>query len=88
MTRSVLNDVQCATVAPFCLGTSFDPGQTGRDPRLFVEAVLWGEGMNATGPKECPNAHRGAVARVARCVWQVELCLQTVPPMRQSGCIL
>ena len=41
MTRRVLNDVQWAAVAPYCLGKSSDPGQTGRDPRLFVEAVLW-----------------------------------------------
>ena len=25
---------------PHCLGKASDPGQTGRDPRLFVEAVL------------------------------------------------
>ena len=41
MTRRVLNDVQWASVAPYCLGKSSDPGQTGRDPRLFVAAVLW-----------------------------------------------
>ena len=41
MTSRVLNDVQWATVEPYCLGKSSDPGQTGRDPRLFVEAVLW-----------------------------------------------
>ena len=41
MTRRVLNDVQWAAVEPYCLGKSSDPGQTGRDPRLFVEAVLW-----------------------------------------------
>lgn len=41
MTRRALNDVQWATVEPYCLGKSSDPGQTGRDPRLFVEAVLW-----------------------------------------------
>ena len=41
MTRRVLNDVQWATVEPYCLGKSSDPGQTGRDPRLFLEAVLW-----------------------------------------------
>ena len=41
MTRRVLNDVQWATVEAYCLGKLSDPGQTGRDPRLFVEAVLW-----------------------------------------------
>ncbi len=26
---------------PFCLGKPADPGRTGGDARLFVEAVLW-----------------------------------------------
>ena len=26
-------------IEPHCLGKASDPGQTGRDPRLFVEAV-------------------------------------------------
>lgn len=41
MTRRVLNDAQWAFIAPFCLGKKNDPGQTGRDPRRFIEAVLW-----------------------------------------------
>ena len=28
-------------IEPHCLGKASDPGQTGRDPRLFVEAVPW-----------------------------------------------
>lgn len=41
MTRHVLTDVQWAIIEPFCLGTTTDPGQTGRDPRLVMESVLW-----------------------------------------------
>lgn len=41
MTRYVLTDAQWAIIEPFCLGKQTDPGQTGRDPRLFMEAVLW-----------------------------------------------
>ncbi len=41
MTRRVLNDAQWAIIEPFTLGKKSDPGQTGRDPRLFMEAVLW-----------------------------------------------
>lgn len=41
MTRRVLTDAQWAIIEPFCLGKARDPGQTGRDPRLFMEAVLW-----------------------------------------------
>ena len=41
MTRFVLTDAQWAIIEPYCLGKATDPGQTGRDPRLFMEAVLW-----------------------------------------------
>ena len=41
MTRFVLTDAQWTIIEPFCLGKPSDPGQTGRDPRLFFEAVLW-----------------------------------------------
>ncbi len=41
MTRRVLNDAHWAIIEPFCLGKKSDPGQTGRDARLFLEAVLW-----------------------------------------------
>ena len=41
MTRLVLNDAQWATIEPYCLGKPTDPGRTGGDPRVFVEAVLW-----------------------------------------------
>ena len=41
MTRRVLTDAQWIIIEPFCLGKSTDPGQTGRDSRLFLEAVLW-----------------------------------------------
>jgi len=39
--RFVLTDAQWALIEPHCLGKPSGPGQTGRDPRLFVEAVLW-----------------------------------------------
>jgi len=41
LTRRVLSDAQWAIIEPFSLGKKSDPGQTGRDPRLFMEAVLW-----------------------------------------------
>jgi len=41
LTRRVLSDAQWEIIEPFCLGKKSDPGQTGRDPRLFMEAVLW-----------------------------------------------
>jgi transposase len=41
LTRRVLTNAQWAIIEPYCLGKITDPGQTGRNPRLFVEAVLW-----------------------------------------------
>tara|TARA_B100000508_G_C11452982_1_gene275137 strand:+ start:39 stop:461 length:423 start_codon:yes stop_codon:yes gene_type:complete len=41
MIRMVLTDAQWAKMEPHCLGKVSDPGRSGMDNRLFVEAVLW-----------------------------------------------
>ena len=41
MERFVLSDAQWAKIEPHCLGKVGDPGRSGTDNRLFVEAVLW-----------------------------------------------
>jgi transposase len=41
MDRLVLTDAQWAKMEPLCLGKRGDPGRSGTDNRLFVEAVLW-----------------------------------------------
>src|SRR3546814_1229129 len=41
MERFGLTDGQWAKMEPNCLGKPTDPGRSGRDNRLFVEAVLW-----------------------------------------------
>ena len=41
MIRTVLRDDQWARMEPHCLGKATDPGRTGRNNRLFMEAVLW-----------------------------------------------
>ena len=41
MDRLVLTDVQRAKMEPLCLGKASDPGRSGGDNRLFLEAVLW-----------------------------------------------
>lgn len=41
MERFVLTDAQWAKMEPQCLGKPTDPGRSGRDNRLFVEAILW-----------------------------------------------
>ena len=39
--RLALDDRRWERVARFCAGKPDDPGGTGRDNRMFVEAVLW-----------------------------------------------
>jgi transposase len=41
MDRYVLTDAQWAKMEPHCLGKPTDPGRSGRNNRLFMEAVLW-----------------------------------------------
>jgi transposase len=41
MDRFSLTDAQWEKMEPFCLGKPTDPGRTGGDCRLFMEAVLW-----------------------------------------------
>ncbi len=40
MDRFCLTDAQWAGIEPHCLGKKTDPGRTGGDARLFIEAVL------------------------------------------------
>ena len=41
MDRDLLSDTQWERIAPLLPGKAGDPGRSGRDNRLFVEAVLW-----------------------------------------------
>ena len=41
MDRLILTDAQWARMEPFGLGKPSDPGRTGGNNRLFLEAVLW-----------------------------------------------
>ena len=41
MIRTCLTDAQWRLMEPPCLGKPTDPGRTGGDNRLFLEAVLW-----------------------------------------------
>jgi transposase len=41
MERLVLTDAQWAKMEPHCLGKASDPGRSGANNRLFLEAVLW-----------------------------------------------
>lgn len=39
--RYVITDQMWTLMEPHCLGKKSDPGRTGGDARLFLEAVLW-----------------------------------------------
>ena len=41
MNRMILKDEQWERVAPLLPGKAGDPGRSGADNRLFLEAVLW-----------------------------------------------
>ena len=41
MERFVLTDAQWAKMEPHCLGKLTDPGRSGGNNRLLMEAVLW-----------------------------------------------
>ena len=41
MDRDLLTDEQWERIAPLLPGKEGDPGRSGRDNRLFLEAVLW-----------------------------------------------
>ncbi len=41
MDRLCITDRQWAKMEPLCLGMPSDPGRTGSNNRLFLEAVLW-----------------------------------------------
>lgn len=58
MNRFVLTDAQWNLIADLVPGKAGDPGQSGKNNRLFVESVLWiartGAGWRDL-PKECGN---------------------------------
>jgi transposase len=41
MDRFVLTDVQWVKMEPHCHGKASDPGRSGGNNRLFIEAILW-----------------------------------------------
>ena len=41
MDRLVLTDAQWAKMEPHCHGKASDPGRSGGDNRLSIEAILW-----------------------------------------------
>ncbi len=64
MDRLCLTDAQWAKMQPHCLDRPGDPGRTGGDNRLFLEAVLWiaRTGSPGTASPCLPPADRCAMA--------------------------
>jgi transposase len=75
MDRLVLADGQWAKMEPHCLGKPSDPGRSGGNNRLFVEAVLW---IARTGSpwRDLPAGVR-----------QVEHGLQALPRLGEGRCV-
>jgi transposase len=62
MDRLVLNDAAWERMSPLIIGRPDQKGSTGRDNRMFVEAVLW---IVRTGsPLALRNAKRSLVADI------------------------
>lgn len=74
MPRFVLTDAQWAKMEPVCLGKPRDPGRSGSDNRLFLEAVLW---IARTG-----SPWRDSAADVR----QLEYRVQTLSRLGESRC--
>jgi transposase len=55
MIRTVLKDEQWEKMAPHCLGKTTDAGRSGKDNRLFLEAVLWKARTNSPW-RDLPDA--------------------------------
>lgn len=69
MVRKILRDDQWKRIEQMLPGKLGDPGRSGEDNRLFVEAVLW---VARTG---------SPLARSAGRVWLLEQCVQTLCPL-------
>ena len=66
MDRIVLTDAQWAKIEPLCLSKPGDPGRSGKNNRLFVEAVLW---IARTGSqwRDLPRAFGNWITVYTRC---------------------
>ena len=81
MDRFVLSDAQWTKMEPDCLGKPCDPGRSGKNNRLFLEAVLW---ITRTGspwrdlPAEYGHWHRTYVRFSRWCEKGVFECVAQV----------
>jgi hypothetical protein len=81
MERFVLTGAQWAKMEPHCLGKPTDPGRSGGDNRLFVEAVLW----IVRTPTSAPKMIGAAVSVISRarfrwCACSIRAPLALPPP--------
>jgi hypothetical protein len=69
MDRYCLADAQWAKIEPLCLGKAADPGRTGGDGRMFLEAVAPTPAANANSSlfgAPFQRAHLEGVSRAAK----------------------
>ena len=73
MDRLVLSDSAWERMAPLIIGRPDQKGSTGRDNRMFVEAVLW---IVRTGSpwRDLPRG-----------VWRLEQRVSPLQPMERQG---
>jgi transposase len=74
MDRLIFSDAQWAKMEALCLGKPSDPGRSGKDNRLFAEAVLW---IPGTGSPWRDLNRPGLSATVIRLLlWDGSQCLK------------
>jgi len=69
MNRKLLRNDQWEGIKDLLPGKKGDPGKTGGDKRLLIEAVL------------CDCTDWVTLARPASCLWQLEQCVHAVLPL-------
>ena len=72
MNRKLLRNDQWEGIKDLLPGKKGDPGKTGGDKRLLIEAVLW----------DCTDWV--TLARPASCLWQLAQCVQAALPLGQK----
>ncbi|NKK63720.1 transposase [Rhizobium leguminosarum] len=83
MIRTDLPDRQWEKIAPHCHGKDTDPGRSGGNNRLFLEAVLWKARTNSPW-RVSPASVSGASSSNFRCFQHLR-CAVRLPPAPRRG---
>jgi transposase len=89
MSRRTLNDAQWAQIADLVPGKVGDSGASGKDNRLFVDAVLWIARTSAPWRELRPSlgagTARGGASTAGRRVVSGSACWRCSPWIRTSS---